>query len=104
MITLTLEGAYEKHSDYPMQSLFPRLFAESFKFLGDSFDVHSHYAAVPFTDHLLALSNCRFQIHDGDMAVRIVRGSILLAYTGMGKSPLLKFAFDAATATAWLRN
>jgi len=101
---LSLDALYNKHIDYDPFSMYPRTFASSHIFMGKAFGVHSQYAAIPFNDNTLAFSPCFARIVDDSMPTRITRGSILLAYTGMGKSPLLRFVYDTVVSTPLMQQ
>jgi hypothetical protein len=98
-LRMKLPTLYQEHGHHDVSSMGPRCFAASHQFVGDSFAVHPHYAAAPFLDHLLSLTPVGLMIEDGAMHTRVSRATVLLAYTGMGKSPLLKFAYEASQST-----
>ena len=80
----------EKHDDHSISSMYLRVLAEAFQFQGSSYGAHSHYVAVPFLDHMLSFTSNSFTVKDRAMPKRIVRSTVLLSYTSMAKSPLLK--------------
>ena len=86
--------AAARHAQYPLNQMTLRPLADIFIFIGRIYGVHPTYAAAPFFDNCLFLTKNTFRLQDRGMVKRVAKSTVLLAFSGMGKSPLLKMYYD----------
>ena len=89
-LSLTVEDVEKHPTNQSLTAMYPRFMASGFEFLSQVFGVNPEYVAVPFDDHVLFLTPATMRLCDAAIAYRLRGGSVMLAISGLAKSPLLE--------------